>query len=115
MIPPALPSWIEQSNQSAGAWVEGGQIGPFELVAAIAGECEIGEKVNAPMLTWDHMLDLVFEERDIALTDATILTPLARPLPYGLARRVGHLERPAAFSALRALACRIAMTSRAST
>ena len=59
MIPPALPPWIEESDQFAGARVESGEIRTFELIAAVAGKREVVELVITAMLAGDDVLHLV--------------------------------------------------------
>ncbi len=67
------------------------------------------------MLTGDDVLDVVLDERRIGLAKMTVFAATAGPLPNGLAPGLGHRERPAAFRIFRALACRMAIMSRAST
>jgi hypothetical protein len=115
MIVPSLFAWIEQSNHFASARINGGEIRTLTLIASVAGEGKVSKMVGAVVLNWDDMFNLMRYEWRVDLTKVAILTTVARSLSNGLTCHIRHLARTTVFKLLRAFACKIATTSRAST
>jgi len=56
---PYIGTWIEQRNDFAGFWIDGGKITSLIPIALRTSVGEIVSAVSAAMFSWQDMVDLV--------------------------------------------------------
>ncbi|HRH96457.1 MAG TPA: hypothetical protein PLB55_11010, partial [Prosthecobacter sp.] len=55
---PQVIAWMEKTCQSIGVRIKAREVGSFEQIAELAGECQISLFITTAMLLGDDMLDM---------------------------------------------------------
>jgi hypothetical protein len=109
---PALTTRVEQSDDFLCKRVLAAEIGPFFQIAAMAAPAAIVEIVASTMVPRDNVLHVKCSGAG-HIRKPAVFASAARPLANKLAQRAPQGDAAARFNDPRALACRIAMKSRA--
>ena len=115
VVVPRLGSRIEERLDVARGRVEPREVRTLVSVASLAREAKIDRVVAAPVFLGDDVLEVEGDERLSRLREAAIFAPVESPLPDTAPGGGIHQALGWRATTERALACKMLMTSMAST